>query len=145
MSFQDLPKNFRELPLTDPVLAADVVDLVCSEYNRAQGCLMVLICDADQRPIQPIMLEGRPDLDGEPISSAGLRNLATAVDECGASALIAVGKPAGPVDDRDRRLHQRLLDAFAERGVPIIATYLATCERIVRMPDFSQFAPALGD
>lgn len=45
MTFNDLPSNWTELPLSTPHLAGDVVDLVLNESLRAQNTLMLLPCD----------------------------------------------------------------------------------------------------
>lgn len=45
MSFEDLPPNWTELPLSTPGLAGDVVDLVLSESLRAENTMLLLPCD----------------------------------------------------------------------------------------------------
>ncbi|MGO1523123.1 MAG: hypothetical protein ACTHWO_08910 [Nesterenkonia sp.] len=46
MSFDDLPPNWTELPLSTPNMAGNVVDLVLSESLRAENSLLLLPCDA---------------------------------------------------------------------------------------------------
>ena len=57
MSFDDLPDNWPELPLTDQRLLADVLDLVVSEQSRRDGALYVLLCDENARLLQPIAID----------------------------------------------------------------------------------------
>jgi hypothetical protein len=53
MSFDDLPDGWKERPLTDPQLVADVLDLIVSEADRRAGGLAVLLCDEQARLMQP--------------------------------------------------------------------------------------------
>ncbi|OSM42293.1 hypothetical protein [Nesterenkonia sp. PF2B19] len=46
MSFEDLPENWTEMPLTSQPLAADAVDLLISEKDRARSTMLLLPCDA---------------------------------------------------------------------------------------------------
>jgi hypothetical protein len=68
MSFDDLPEGWKERPLTDPRLAADVLDLMVSDADRRAGALVVLLCDEQGRLLQPGIIS---DLDHE--SSEGER------------------------------------------------------------------------
>ncbi|MGA4508146.1 hypothetical protein ACQB6R_03835 [Propionibacteriaceae bacterium G1746] len=56
MTFEDLPDHWNELPLTDPTMTADAVDLVLSDRDRAACSLLVLLCDDDFVPLQPIVI-----------------------------------------------------------------------------------------
>jgi hypothetical protein len=56
MGFQDLPDDLSALPLTEPRLVADVLDLVVFEADRRAGALALLICDADARLFQPVIV-----------------------------------------------------------------------------------------
>jgi hypothetical protein len=53
MSFDDLPEGWKERPLTDPRLIADVLDLCVSDADRCAGALAVLMCDEQGRLVQP--------------------------------------------------------------------------------------------
>lgn len=58
MSFEDLPPNWTELPLSTPNLAGDVVDLVLSEWLRAANALLLLPCNDQDIPLpSPVVLE----------------------------------------------------------------------------------------
>lgn len=58
MTFEDLPSNWADMPLTDPALAADVVDLFLGDRDRHADSLMLLLCDEDHRLVQPVMIDG---------------------------------------------------------------------------------------
>ena len=60
MSFDDLPDDWKQQPLTDPRLAADVLDLCVSDADRRSGALAVLMCDEQGRLLQPGIIS---DLD----------------------------------------------------------------------------------
>lgn len=58
MTFQDLPDNWDTLPLTDPRIATDAVDLFLGDKDRSLNTMLVLLCDDDLRPIQPVLVDG---------------------------------------------------------------------------------------
>ena len=58
MTFENLPNNWSELALTDPLLAADVVDLALGYHDRHLNSMLVLLCDDDMRVSQPCIIEG---------------------------------------------------------------------------------------
>jgi hypothetical protein len=60
MSFDDLPEGWKERPLTEPRLVADVLDLMVSDADRCAGALAVLLCDEQGRLLQPGIIS---DLD----------------------------------------------------------------------------------
>lgn len=65
MSFEDLPKNWPDLSLRNPMLAADVVDLIVSDRDRRDNSLTFLLCDACGRLIQPVTI-GRVEWGCDP-------------------------------------------------------------------------------
>ena len=44
MSFQDLPDDWPEHPITDPAIFIDVVDLMATVADREAGAIYVLVC-----------------------------------------------------------------------------------------------------
>ncbi|WP_344217403.1 hypothetical protein [Kribbella sancticallisti] len=65
MTFTDLPRNWTDLPLTDPTLAADVVDLYVTEGDRRSGVFSAILCDREARFIASIHLD-LPDYADSP-------------------------------------------------------------------------------
>jgi hypothetical protein len=107
MSFTDLPEDWPTRPLTDPVLVADVLDLLVSDADRASGALLFALCDRDARLLQPCVL---PDgSGGEPAQRE--RAVSVFVDlladlDPDGSLLVAVARPKGlsaTAADLDRR------------------------------------------
>jgi hypothetical protein len=60
MTFDDLPDDWSDRPLTDPALVADVLDLVVFARDRQQGAVSFLLCDEDARLVQPVTITDIP-------------------------------------------------------------------------------------
>jgi len=56
MSFEQLPSDWPERPLTDAGLTADVLDLLISFADRRSGGLSILVCDDQARLLQPTLM-----------------------------------------------------------------------------------------
>ena len=61
MSFDDLPDDWSDRPLTTPTLVADVLDLVLAEADRRIGALAFLLCDGTGRLLAPAVVTDVPD------------------------------------------------------------------------------------
>lgn len=127
MSFEDLPDNLCEIPLTDPALIADVLDLFVSMQDRHDGGLLMLVCDGERRILQPIMVH-EIEVAPPPDAVAMLTNLMTSVEHNlpGATALMAIARPGRlrvfPGDDR----WARSIERAAEGKVELIGVHLVT-------------------
>jgi hypothetical protein len=138
MTFQDLPKDgaARLLPLTDETTAADVIDLIMFEEDRAKGCFGLMLCDDEHRGVQPVVLKEVPE-DEAADTVAGLLDLVLPLlAETGGSILVARGRARGrrPAD-ADRVWHQLTIDRCAAHGVRLLGFYLATGDGVHRLPD----------
>lgn len=61
MTFEDLPQNWPELPLTTPGLASDVVDLFLPVRDRVRNSLLLLLCDETDRIVaDPVVINDVP-------------------------------------------------------------------------------------
>lgn len=79
MSFEDLPKNFAELPITTPGLAPDLVDLFFRDADRAAESLLLIPAGEDgivPREVGPIVIGGVDWRCPEPERERTLRHLA---------------------------------------------------------------------
>ena len=133
MSFRDLPKNWHSRPLTEPPLAADIVDLVVREGDRVAGCVTFLLCDERGRLIQPVTITDTDAGAGEPrdLVELFLGDLAGGIG----GLVVAVGRPRGHTpDDAARAWHEAAIAACRRHEVPLIGTYLATVHGVVEMP-----------
>jgi hypothetical protein len=103
MSFQNLPPTWTDLPLSDPALAADVVDLFVSLGDRQRGTFTVVICDSDDRYVAAVGIDLpsefkhlRPTLQPSELCTTALGAILPAVRTApGAALLLALGRP-GP-------------------------------------------------
>lgn len=136
MTFKDLPSDLRNLPLTDPALAADVIDLMIGDEARASGAIGLMLCDAQDRGLQPVVLTDVPDTtDAEGLNQL-FEHLLPLVAEEGGSVLVGRGRRRGLTPtDTDRRWHELTIAACARHGVRLLGYFLATSDGIVGMPD----------
>lgn len=138
MTFDDLPENFRDLPLDDPVLRADAIDLFVGYLDRTRGCFAVLLLDEAHRVVQPIVITEMGEVD-PPALAGPLRTLLTEV--CPPAIVGALGRPGSPLfTDTDRACHQVLTDLCRELGVPLLGTYVATDNMVRELPDHLRMA-----
>ena len=127
MSFEDLPENWRELPLDDDRLVRDVLDLFVSMKARYHGALVVLMCNANRRIVQPIQVD-EIELNPPADTDVMLNNLVVAI--LGASAescvLVALARP-GPlrVGARDEAW-ARFIEGACRDRLPLIGVHLVT-------------------
>lgn len=136
MTFEDLPPDLRLVPLTDPRIAADVIDLIISLEHRAHGALGLMVCDRRHRGTLPVVI---PDLrhDADVGAVATVYDcLLPVVAERGGSVVVGRGRPfGGSVNDIDRAWHQQTIDSCRRHGVRLLGFHLATRDGVVRLPE----------
>jgi hypothetical protein len=96
MTFQELPDEWRDLPLTDPQLVADVLDLVVSDADRLAGCLAAVLCD-EQARLCAVSIMTEPERlpsDADKCRAVGVLVEAIATSG-GGSILFALARPDG--------------------------------------------------
>jgi hypothetical protein len=136
MTFKDLPSDLKNLPLTDPALAADVIDLIIGEEARASGAIGFMLCDARDRGLQPVVLPDVPDTADADGLHQLLEHLLPLVAEEGGSVLVGRGRRRGLTpSDTDREWHELTIAACARHGVRLLGYYLATADGIVALPE----------
>ncbi|WP_298885536.1 hypothetical protein [uncultured Serinicoccus sp.] len=132
MSFEDLPPDWPARVLDDPVLTADVVDLVVSEADRSAGAIGFLLCRPGGNLAQPVVVG---DLHGEDPVRVLDRMVEIITDLPDTPGFVlAIARDRGLVGDADRRLHQHALDACARAGLTLWGTYLATHAGVTQLP-----------
>ncbi|MGB7979326.1 MAG: hypothetical protein WCF36_00850 [Candidatus Nanopelagicales bacterium] len=57
MNFENLPPQWPTIPLTDNDHIADVLDIFVDVRARLGGCLLILVCDEQHRPLQPLLID----------------------------------------------------------------------------------------
>lgn len=136
MTFEDLPPRASQIPLTNRRVAADVIDLIIGDADREVGCVALMVCDSEDRGIQPILLHDVPV--GAAIGDLErlLEMLLPLVAARDGSVLIGRGRPRGVApDDTERAWHQMAIDSCAAHGVGLLGYLLATADGVVRLPD----------
>lgn len=141
MTFQELPDDWPARSLADPVLAADLVDLVVTDKDRAEGALAFLLCRPEGSLAQPLVLN---ELDGDPV--AAFTRMATIIVGLPGTPgfVLAIARARGPVTDQDRELHQHALEVCRELGLVLWGTYLATHLGVTHLPVALGLEPRRG-
>lgn len=60
MTYRDLPADWQQRPLTDPVLAADVLDLFTDRRSRQERALILVLCDCRGHALAPVIIDALP-------------------------------------------------------------------------------------
>jgi hypothetical protein len=138
MTFHDLPPHSRDLPLDDPTLRSDLVDLVVSLAAREGGCLALLLLDDDHVCTTPVLVEEM----GVPQRKQVQQVLGRVLDRLELPALVvALGRPgSGLFTDADRACHQAVVEECRSRGITLLGTYLASDNAVREMPDHLRLA-----
>lgn len=141
MSFEDLPADWPARPLGDPVIGADVVDLVVNDTDRRQGGLGFLLCRPEGSLAQPVMLT---DVGHDP--AGALTAMARVVVDLPATSgfVLAIVRARGGVDDADRALHEYALQVCREHALVLWGTYLVTLAGVRHLPVAAQLRSRSG-
>lgn len=133
MTFEDLPQNFRDLSLDDPVLRADAVDLFVGQADREDGCLAIVLLDEEHRVVQPCVITDMGPADPKTLPRA----VRLFLGEVHPPAIVAaLGRAGSPLfTDLDRQCHQVLVDVCREAGVDLLGFFVATAAALREMPD----------
>jgi hypothetical protein len=127
MNFENLPADWPTIPLTDPDHIADVLDIFVGRRDRVIGSLLILICDEQRRPVQPIVINdvtsGGPRGNGIPLALVADQVAELRPD---ATVLCAVARSGHTrVTKADRRWARSLERAFAGR-LELLGVHLIT-------------------
>ena len=136
MSFETLPENWPALPLDDPALAADVVDLIVGEEDRAGGCVGLLLLDDTLRLAQPFLVGEVPEDADSARFAAFVEHLAPMLTENAGALVFARGRPGSLLlTDGDRSWHESVVDACRRAHVRLVGAYLATPSGVRTYPE----------
>lgn len=136
MNFEDLPPDIRDVPLTDPVVQADLVDLLLGIDERRGGVVGLMICDQSDRGVQPVVIgDVPPEADFSRLVPFLELVLPMVADNAG-SVLVGRGRRRGLAPtDADREWHQGLIDACRRHGARLLGFYLATPDGVEALPE----------
>jgi hypothetical protein len=134
MSFQDLPDNCAELPITDPAILDDMLDLFVSDASRAAGALYLLLCDGEDRVVVPVVIDDLPvqcrEDEAERLLDAFVTSAATFRTDLG--VLLAIARPGSPEARKPDRLWLTVAERVCDRReVRLLGVHVVT-------PDGSQ-------
>jgi hypothetical protein len=142
MSFEDLPKGWARRPITDEAIFADVIDLVVTDRDRANGAIYVILCAPDGRMVQPCAVT-----DVDRLAAADRREPFEAFAQAaaermpGGGIVVAIAR-SGRVDtvDSDREWHEAAISVCRAHGVRLLAVAVSTPRRVWRLPERPQAA-----
>ena len=107
MTFTNLAATWTDQPLTDPAVAADVVDLMVSLGDRHRGTFTVLLCDPDDHYRATLTID-LPDLANP------LRTRSTSAHPAGSAGVAGA--------DAEHELDPCLCSAALEPLIPAVHT-----------------------
>lgn len=138
MTFQDLPQNFRDLSLDDPLLRADAIDLFVGHADRVDGCFAIVLLDDEHRVEQPVLITEMGQANPATLQVP----LRTLLAEVRPPAIVgALGRPGSPLfTDTDRACHQVLVEVCRELGIDLLGAYVATEDVVRELPDHLRLA-----
>ena len=141
MSFEDLPTDWAERPVTDPEITADVLDLIVRDADRVTGSVVAVIANEAGRVVQPVVVALPPEgvLPGEHhrFFDVVCRGIASATgDGDRGGILAAVTRSGAPfVTGDDREWHDAAARSCTQHGVRLLGTWLVTRAVIRRIDD----------
>ena len=139
MSFQDLPQTWPDHPLSDPALAADVVDLLVSLGDRQRGTFTVVLCDEDTHYRAAIAVDLPAEFEhrtrslapGDMCTSALTPIMPAVRTAPGTSLLLALGRPGPPTwPSLDTEWASAATHTCRAAGVPLLGFYIASAHHI---------------
>ena len=125
MSFEDLPDGWIDLPLEDPRLVSNVLDLVVSYTDRVDGGLAILMCDDEHRLVQPCMISDLDYLASEDERHRALRNVVDVMDRQG-SMHVAIARKDGLSITPDDHVWARAMSRACSHAVELLGVHVVT-------------------
>jgi hypothetical protein len=125
MSFQDLPHDWLDLPLEDPRLVTDVLDLLISLPDRRGGGLALLLCDQEHRLVAPCIMSDLDHLAPEDERRRTLRAVVEGMRGEG-SLLAAIARSDGLSITPDDHVWARALRQACGSDAELLGVYVVT-------------------
>ncbi|WP_141821196.1 hypothetical protein [Humibacillus xanthopallidus] len=136
MSFQDLPADWAQRPITDPDVFEGVIDLIVTDQARCEGSTYVLLCHEGGRLMQPICLPDEPHTVDVVRVQDGLTRLFTeAAGEGVHDVVMAIARPGRPdPTPRDHDLRVAFEEACSASGVRLLGVAIAAPTGVTAFP-----------
>ena len=139
MSFEDLPPDWAQRPVTDPAITADLLDLVVGDRDRHQGAIGLLLCGPSGRLLQPVVVSvSRDEVQGDDhrrVFDVMAQAFGDLSDGARPGMLVAVARPDYRHAARDdARWRDAAVTSCAEHGVDLLGVWLVTPDVIRPLP-----------
>ena len=136
MTFNDLPDDWATRSITEPGLVADVLDLLVSDADRQQGALVLALCDADGRLVQPMAIGEMGDAIHTGADSDVLRMFLEAVGTRlpVAALLVAVARPGGLSITAGDRAWLAAAEQACAGGIRLLGVHVVTADGSREVP-----------
>lgn len=126
MDYASLPPDWPTRPLTDPEIAAAVVDLCTPVRDRHASLLGMLLCHPNGRLMQPVLVTDVPRRLPRVEKARTLRSLLGGAKSCGASVVLTIGSRNGALTGDVAAWLAEARTACEELTVPLLGVYLAS-------------------
>lgn len=135
MSFENLPEDWPERPLTDPDLLVDVFDLFIRSADRHQRVLHALLTGAGHTLLTPIAIDDMPRVVDMFEKMRTVRGLVDVGRHFGLTGLaLAICRPGSNRPTPDELEWVDVLSGICEdNGVTDLGCHLATQSRVSRL------------
>jgi hypothetical protein len=136
MTFEDLPADWAQRPITDPDVFEGVVDLIVSEQARREGSTYVLLCHEGGRLMQPICLPDESHtVDVGQVLSGLTRLFTEAAGEGVHDVVMVIARPGRPAPTRrDHDLRAAFDGACRAAGVRLLGVAIAAPAGVTAFP-----------
>ena len=136
MSFTDLPADWPTLPLTDPQLVSDVLDLLVSERDRHFGAVFILLCDEHDRLALPTACDDPDPLASREEGERAVRTILQGGSVLGnGSFLVAVARTGdAETHPNDAAWAEAAVAAAAHSPMRLLGVYVVTPHGIGSVP-----------
>jgi hypothetical protein len=136
MSFDDLPADWAQRPITDPDVFEGVVDLIVGEQARRRGSTYGLLCHEGGRLMQPIRLpDGPPTVDVGDVQDGLTRLFAEAASNGVHDVVMVIARTGQPGPTaRDHDLRGAFEAACGSAGVRLLGVAIAAPTAVSAFP-----------
>lgn len=121
-----LPSDWARRALTDPHLAAGVLDLFTPERARHESTLVMLLCHPSGRLMQPILIDDIPRRLPAEEKARTLQGLLHSASSFGASVVLAVGARRSRLTAEVIAWTDEARAACAAVDVPLLGVYVVS-------------------
>jgi len=139
MSFEDLPPDWAQRPVTDPAITADLLDLIVGRCDRLEGAIGLLLCGPGGRLLQPVVVsaptEAVLDEDYRRVFDVMAQAFGDPPDGARPGILVALGRPDHRHAAReDARWREAAIASCTEHGIDLLGVWLVTPNVIRPLP-----------